>query len=175
MANINAGRLHSLVKYLGLVLVAAIVYVLLDFAIDVRPSQVQDSYRFSLGELPEDQVRILRRDNLSILVIKRSAATIARLEQGSARLQDPDSSDSRQPDFAKNTLRSKHPDLFVSYALGTDLGCGLEAVEHELREICSNARYDFAGRALQGNNEFQNLVVPDYNFTNNFSNLTIRP
>lgn len=164
-----------MVKYLGLVLLAAIVYVLLDFSIDIRPSQVQGSYRFSLGELPQDQVQILRRDNLSILVIRRSATTIARLEQGSANLQDPDSLRSRQPGFAKNPLRSKHPDLFVSYAVGTDLGCGLEAVQQDLKEICSNARYDFAGRALRGNNEFQNLVVPDYNFTNNFSNLTIRP
>jgi hypothetical protein len=175
MADTNLSKLHNLVKYFGLVLVAAIVYVLLDFSIDIRPSQVQSSYRFSLGELPEDRVQILRRDNLSVLVIKRSAATIARLEQGSANLQDPDSLRSRQPGFAKNTLRSKHPDLFVSYALGTDLGCGLEAVKQELKEICSNARYDFAGRALQGNNGFQNLAIPDYNFTNNFSHLTIRP
>ena len=175
MTDSNPGSLHRLVKYFGLVLVVAIVYVLLDFSIDIRPAQVQDSYRFSLGELSEDQVQILRRDNLSILLIKRSAATIARLEQDSANLQDPDSSRSRQPGFAKNRLRSKYPDLFVSYAIGTDLGCGLEAVQRELKEICGNARYDFAGRALQGNNRFQNLVIPDYNFTDNFSNLTIRP
>ncbi len=167
--------LNRLLKYLGLVIVAAILYVLLDFAIDVRPPVVQSSYRFNIAELSPDQARILRQDNLSVLVIKRSAESIAELEQHLDRLQDPESRRSNQPEFATNLLRSRHPEYFVSYAIGTDLGCNLEVIDSGLKEICSKARYDFAGRALLGDNKFQNLAIPDYTFTNNFKTLTIRP
>ncbi len=152
------------------------LYVLFDFMIDVRPSTIQSSYRFQLAELAPDEMTILRHDNLLILVVHRSAQTIERLQQAaSAPLQDPDSGDSRQPDYALNDLRSRDPRYFVSYAIGTDFGCPLEAVEDGLRETCGSARYDLAGRALKDTKPFSNLTIPDYNFTNNFRILTIFP
>jgi len=168
-------RLRRLFRYFALVIVAAVVYVLLDFAIDIRPPAVYSSYRFRVDALEFDQARILRQDNLSILLIRRSAQTIQALEQSAEALQDGASRFSHQPDYARNPLRSRHPEYFVSYATGTDLGCGLEVLDSELREICGNARYDFAGRALQGANKFPNLSIPDYTFTNNFSSLTVNP
>lgn len=158
-----------------MLLAAGIGLMLLDFAIDLRPSGVQDSYYFKLGKVALDQPRILRQDNLAIVVIRRSAATVARLRQGGASLQDPDSRDSRQPAYARNTLRSKIPEWFVSYAIGTDLGCPLEAEADSLKEICGSARYDFAGRALAADKSFRNLPIPDYNFAGDFSRLTIKP
>ena len=175
MTEVDRSRLRRLVGYLGLLLAAAVLYVLLDFSFDLRPPAVQSSYRFSLGEIARDQPRILRRDNLSILVIRRSAQTIARLERGGGVLQDPRSRDSSQPGYAGNSLRSRDPEWFVSYAIGTDLGCGLEVLSGELKEVCGNARYDFAGRALAGNKRFRNLPIPDYNFAGDFSSLTIKP
>jgi Rieske Fe-S protein len=118
---------------------------------------------------------ILRQDNLSIVVIKRSDGVIKSLRQPGENLQDPHSTSSRQPDLASNSLRSIHPEYFISYAIGTDLGCGLTTIETGLRESCSDARYDFAGRALKGDTQFENLAIPEYNFSNNFSTLTIRP
>ena len=168
-------RLKRLFRYFALVIAAAVVYVLLDFAIDTRPPAVQASYRFSIEALEPDQARILRQDNLSILLIRRSAATIDALEQSVESLQDGASRYSHQPDYADNPLRSRHAEYFVSYAIGTDLGCGLEILESGLREICGRAHYDFAGRALQGANKFPNLMIPDYTFTSNFSSLTIYP
>jgi ubiquinol-cytochrome c reductase iron-sulfur subunit len=163
------------IKYFAIVLAAAISYVLFDFAFDLRPPRVHSSYQFNVSELPLDQARILRQDNLSVLVIRRSARTISALGQNLAGLQDPESKRSHQPGFAANLLRSSHPEYFVSYAIGTDFGCGLEVGESAIKEICGRARYDFAGRALQGDNKFLNLAVPDYTFTNNFNTLTIRP
>ena len=150
-------------------------YVLFDFMVDVRPSTIQSSYRFQLAELTPDQATILRQDNLAILVVHRSAQTIKRLQQASSQLQDPQSENSNQPGYALNSLRSRHPQYFVSYAMSTDLGCPLEVVEDGLRETCGSARYDLAGRALMGVKSFTNLSIPDYNFTNNFSTLTIEP
>jgi ubiquinol-cytochrome c reductase iron-sulfur subunit len=149
--------------------------VLIDFSIDIRPAAVHSAYRFQPGELPIDKVVILRQDNLSILIIKRSPAMIRQLELATGKLQDADSKNSQQPELARNRIRSIHPEYFVSYALGTDLGCPLSEVAGELRETCSPARYDFAGRAMLANNSFHNLVIPDYNFSNDFSTLIIKP
>ncbi len=110
-----------------------------------------------------------------IVVIARSAASVADLQQAVTNLQDPESRFAHQPAFAVNALRSRHPGFFVAYATGTHLGCLLEAFGHGLREICSDARYDYAGRALQANSEFQNLAIPNYNFSRDFSTLTIKP
>ena len=128
-------RLQALLKYFWLLGGFAVLYVLLDFMIDVRPSTIQTSYRFNVGELDADEVKVLRQDNLSILVIRRSAQSIAQLQATTDQLQDPESDDSRQPEYARNVLRSRHPQYFVSYALGTDLGCTLKVLQDSLQEI----------------------------------------
>lgn len=175
MSSSKRKLLKNLVRYCSVLVIFAFLYALIDFAVDIRPASVQSSYRFKLRDLAYDQARVLRQDNLAILVIKRSEATIARLQNSVEFLQDPGSMQSRQPEFARNRLRSRHPAYFVSYAIGTDLGCPLTTIDQGLGEACGPARYDFAGRALKGENEFRNLAVPDYNFTNDFSTLTIRP
>lgn len=153
----------------------AILYVLLDFMIDFRPPAIQSSYQFKIKNLVADTPLFLRQDNLVILVIARSEASIAELQQVTAGLQDAQSLDSDQPEFATNSLRSRHPEYFVSFAMGTNLGCVLESFGRGLRETCSQAGYDHAGRALQGEIKFHNLAIPDYNFSNDFNMLTIRP
>lgn len=167
--------IKRLFKALSAVLVLAVLYVLLDFAIDIKPSAIHSSYRFNIDTLPRDVPVFLRQDNLSIVVIARSGAAIAGLQQNTGNLQDPASLRSHQPEFATNPLRSRHTEYFVSYALGTHFGCVIEAVDRGLQETCSDARYDYAGRALQGANKFQNLAIPNYNFSNDFNTLTIKP
>lgn len=168
-------RVGKLVGYFALTLCAASLYILLDFAIDLRPTQIHSSYQFRLDKLVDDQAVILRQDNLAVIVMKRSPIQIAALRQAGRDLQDPDSDASHQPVYAHNTLRSRVPDYFVSYAIGTDLGCPVKVIEAGFQETCGAARYDFAGRALIGQNRFQNLAIPDYTFTNNFNTLTIKP
>ena len=168
-------RLRLAVRYLSIVAGLAMLFVLLDFAIDSRPPAIQESYRLQVGELAEDEARILRRDNLAILDIRRSTATIERLSKSKRPLQDPRSRRSSQPEFAANPLRSAVPEYFVGYAIGTDFGCALEILADRVREICGDASYDFAGRALTGAREFKNLPVPDYNFSDDYRYLTVRP
>ncbi len=154
----------------------AFMYVSLDYLIDFRPSNIHASYRFSLRNLTIDQPLWLRQDNLIIVVIYRSTRLIEALSQADALLQDPDSKSSRQPQYAKNRLRSRHQAYFVAYGRGTDLECPLRAGNGLiLRESCGPAQYDFAGRALTGKNQFQNLRIPDYTFSNDFTILTVNP
>ena len=171
----NRDRIRRWVKYCGWAFAAAVLYVLVDFSIDSRPPGVHSSYQFSLGNPGEDQVVFLQQDNLVLVVIRRSSATIADLRRTSDGLQDPDSRTSHQPDYAHNRLRSRHAEYFVGLGFGTHLGCRLRAEGDMLAEICSEARYDFAGRALRGSGNFRNLDVPEYSFSNNFNTLTIVP
>ncbi len=153
----------------------AITAVLFDFAFDLRPAGIADVYRFELPELPYDQPRILRSGNLAVVVIRRSPRTIARLEREAAALADPGSRGSRQPEAARNPLRSLHAAYFVAYATGTDFGCELVVDGERLREVCGSASWDFAGRAPPDERGFHNLTIPDYHFSANFKRLVIRP
>ena len=168
-------RLEQLFRYFVIVFATALVYVLLDFAIDLRPPTVQDSYQFRLPRLEFDSPEILRRDNLAILVIRRSAQTRKNLSAATDGLQDAASARSRQPAYARNPLRSRDPEYFVAYALGTDYGCPLVVEAGRLRESCGSAAYDFAGRALIAESRFQNLPIPDYTFDPEHTRLTVRP
>jgi len=163
------------IRGLFIIFLLAIGYVLLDFSVDLRPPNVYDSYRFNIGDLSEDQPIWLKQDNLTILVIRRSQKTLNALALTDG-LQDPESRQSHQPGFATNVLRARDKHYFVSYGLGTDLGCPLKVVNaNQLGEICGPARYDYSGRAIIGKNQFQNLSIPDYNFSHDFKTLTIRP
>jgi ubiquinol-cytochrome c reductase iron-sulfur subunit len=167
--------LRAVKLFLGL-LGLALIFVLVDFSVDIRPSEIHSSYRFTIAEIPFDQPVWLQQENLRILLIRRSPGIVAALKQQTENLQNSRSNFSRQPDFARNPLRSRGEVYFVAYGTGTDLGCPLESDrEYSLRESCGTARYDFAGRAIVGQNQFQNLAIPDYNFSDDFKLLTIRP
>lgn len=175
MSGTDRKRLERLLRYFVIAFVLALAYVLLDFAIDFRPATVQASYQFRLPALDYDSPKILRRDNLAILVIRRSAQTMDELAAAGDDLQDADSARSRQPDFARNRLRSRDPEYFVAFAIGTDFGCPLVAEAGRLRESCGSAVYDYAGRALQSESRFLNLPIPDYTFDPGYTRLTVRP
>ena len=171
----NRKHLRRWVKYCGWLILLAVVFVLFDFSFDSRPPGIHSSYRFTLEPLAYDQAVILRQDNLSIVVVRRSPSTIEALSSKRDELQDPDSQRSHQPEFADNLLRSRQPEYFVALALGTHFGCGLRVETDELTEICSQARYDLAGRALKGGGRFRNLDIPEYQFGNEYRTLTIIP
>ena len=175
MANPAPSPVERLFRFFALAGAAAVIFVLLDFSFDWRPQRVHDSYRFELPEIEPDTPVILRQDNLSIVVVRRSAQMVDALRERRDGLQDPASDRSRQPDYAANAVRSRDPEYFVAYALGTDFGCSLEIEADGLREICSDARYDFAGRARVGARDFRNLTIPDYNFDPDYETLIIRP
>lgn len=168
-------RLRRVVGGLATLAALAVLAVLLDFIIDIRPAGIAASYRFSINEPAFDRPAILRSNNLVILLIRRSPQTRERLRAASRTLADPDSRRSRQPAAAANALRSLHEEYFVAYARGTDFGCELVAEGNHLREICGSASYDFAGRALPGERVVHNLSIPDYHFSADFKQLVVKP
>jgi ubiquinol-cytochrome c reductase iron-sulfur subunit len=94
------------------------------------------------------------------------------------RLKDPQSSHSEQPPYAKNPLRARRADLFVTIGICTHLGCLPKArFQPGLPELgadwpggffcpCHGSRFDLAGRVFDGSPASVNLMIPSYEFGN---------
>ncbi len=111
-----------------------------------------------------------------ILLLARSEPMRTALLSSGQRLVDPTSSTSHQPPAAANVYRSLRPELFVTLARGTLIGCPLEYVAADsgaspianwqggFHEQCSDAWYDLAGRAYRHGTHPRNLVIPPHHY-----------
>ncbi|MYD42371.1 MAG: ubiquinol-cytochrome c reductase iron-sulfur subunit [Gammaproteobacteria bacterium] len=111
-----------------------------------------------------------------VFVVRRTAASIARLEANVANLADPDSDGSEQPDYAQNTTRSRNPEIGVYLGLCTHLGCSPKyygAVQPEAFASdwqggffcpCHGSKFDLAGRVEKNLPAPTNLIVPPHVF-----------
>lgn len=121
----------------------------------------------SVGDLQPGQSRRILWRGRNLIIIKRSDEVIHRLADSNLPLKDPDSSQSIQPNSARNNFRSKRADLFVSYTNCTHLGC--EVALSNKKGIgfacpCHQSEYDQAGRVLDPGAALYNLEVPAYRF-----------
>jgi ubiquinol-cytochrome c reductase iron-sulfur subunit len=111
-----------------------------------------------------------------IYVVRRTPAMLARMGDHNDRLKDPQSQDSDQPEYAKNPVRARRADLFVTIGICTHLGC-LPKARFAPREPdlgvnwpggffcpCHGSRFDLAGRVFDGSPASVNLVIPPYLF-----------
>ncbi len=153
----------------------AVLYVVLSVLLHADPeSRVIPTQRVQIGSMQPGEVRQVLWEGRPVLVYHRTADDIAALNQANPDLLDAESADSRQPAWAKNALRSKLPEYFVSIGVGTDFSCpvGLLVASDEafmsqpwmggFVDECRGARYDLAGRVYQGQYADENLIVPDY-------------
>ena len=110
-----------------------------------------------------------------VWILRRTPDMLARLQSVRAELTDPDSGvDSQQPQYARNAARSVRPELFVTVALCTHLGC-IPSYRPEPGSLqpgwpggfycpCHGSKFDLAGRVFRGSPAPTNLVVPAYSF-----------
>lgn len=113
-----------------------------------------------------------------IYIFKRSPETVEKLAAHDAQLKDPKSSDSDQPSYAANEMRSVRADVAVLIATCTHLGC-LPKQHFEPGDPvlgadwpggflcpCHGSRFDLAGRVFNGSPASVNLRIPPYSFPN---------
>lgn len=111
-----------------------------------------------------------------IYIVRRDKAMVDTLAKHDGNLKDPKSTDSEQPEFAKNDMRSRREDVLVLIGICTHLGClpkpFFDAGDPVLgadwpggfRCPCHGSRFDMAGRVFNGSPAPTNLAVPPYNF-----------
>jgi ubiquinol-cytochrome c reductase iron-sulfur subunit len=109
-----------------------------------------------------------------IYIIHRTQQMLALLGNHDDKLKDPQSHDSDQPPYAKNSQRSREAALFVTIGICTHLGCLPKARFQPGQPPlgadwpggffcpCHGSRFDLAGRVFDGSPASVNLVIPPY-------------
>lgn len=113
-----------------------------------------------------------------VFVVARSADSTTALDEAADGLADPNSENlANQPGYARNSWRSRRPELGVYLGLCTHLGCSpKDRNEAQMQEFdanwagggfycpCHGSRFDLAGRVVKGVPAPDNLVVPPYSY-----------
>jgi ubiquinol-cytochrome c reductase iron-sulfur subunit len=115
-----------------------------------------------------------------VWIVKRTPEMIGRLGAHDDKLADPQSDQSKQPDYAKNDARAVNPEYFVVLGVCTHLGCApmneFHPGEAKLSAKigaewpggfycpCHGSMFDLSGRVFRGVPAPTNLEVPSYTF-----------
>jgi len=109
-------------------------------------------------------------------VVYRTPEMLKHIAGHEAKLKDPQSKDSEQPDYTRNATRAVREQYLVVDGTCTHLGClpkpRFEAAIPELGSDwpggfqcpCHGSRFDLAGRVFQGSPASTNLRIPDYSY-----------
>ena len=105
-----------------------------------------------------------------VWVLRRTDEMIERLGQHHEVLSDPESHRSLQPEYCRNPRRSIKPDVFVTVALCTHLGCipsyrpagdaAAQLVHAGFYCPCHGSKFDVAGRVYKNVPAPTNLEIP---------------
>lgn len=129
-----------------------------------------------LAQIEPGQMTVTVWRKQPIYVVHRTAEMVATLGNHQALLKDPESTESDQPSYATNRMRSRTAAFLVLIGTCTHLGCLPKAhFEPHDPEIgaywpggwlcpCHGSRFDLAGRVFEGSPASVNLRVPPYAF-----------
>jgi ubiquinol-cytochrome c reductase iron-sulfur subunit len=125
---------------------------------------------------PGQQVTVEWRGK-PVFILRRTPEMLARLEQNTQLLADPNSEASRQPSYVKGPARAVKPEIFIAEGVCTHLGCS-PTLKKEIGAAsdmgadwpggyycpCHNSRFDLAARVFKGSPAPTNLTVPPHRF-----------
>ena len=110
-----------------------------------------------------------------VWILKRTPDMLKRLPTAEPFLSDPKSAvSSQQPDYAQNATRSIEPEVLVTVALCTHLGC-IPPYYPEPDSLqlgwpggfycpCHGSKFDLAARVYRGSPAPTNLVIPPHRY-----------
>lgn len=131
-----------------------------------------------ISKIEEGQLIRVAWRGKPVWILQRSTEVLKTLATLEGDLRDPQSMESSQPDFSKNSVRSLKPEIFVAVGLCTHLGCSPtfrpEVAPHDLGENwkggffcpCHGSWFDLAGRVYKGVPAPTNLEIPPYRYVN---------
>jgi ubiquinol-cytochrome c reductase iron-sulfur subunit len=116
----------------------------------------------------------------AIFIVNRTPDMRAKLDSAelTAQLRDPESKESEQPPYAKNSARALNPEYLVLVGVCTHRGCAplsrFQAGDAELGADwpggfycpCHGSKFDLSGRVFKDVPAPLNLKVPPYRFIN---------
>jgi ubiquinol-cytochrome c reductase iron-sulfur subunit len=129
-----------------------------------------------LAKIEPGQMLTIPYRKKPMYVVHRTPEMIEHLAGHDARLKDPESKDSEQPDYTRNATRAVKPEYLVLEGTCTHLGCLPKTrFEAGLAELgadwpggffcpCHGSKFDLAGRVFEGSPASKNLRIPVYSF-----------
>jgi ubiquinol-cytochrome c reductase iron-sulfur subunit len=157
---------------------AASVAAAIPFAASMLPSEKAKAagapVTIDITGIAPGELAVFEWRGKPVWVIRRTREMLDSLKTGAARLTDPDSKSSKQPDYAKNEARSQNPEWMVMEGVCTHLGCSPQLRTAEAKAEmgadwaggfycpCHGSKFDLAGRVFRGAPAPTNLVVPPY-------------
>jgi ubiquinol-cytochrome c reductase iron-sulfur subunit len=117
-----------------------------------------------LGGLVAGKLMTVEWQGKPVWVLRRSPAQIEALATRNELLADPESKDSLQPTYTRNTHRSLRPETFVAIGLCTHQGCTPALNGDHFLCPCHTSKYDLAGRVFKVGPALVNLAIPAYRF-----------
>jgi ubiquinol-cytochrome c reductase iron-sulfur subunit len=115
----------------------------------------------------------------AIYIVHRTPEMLGKLADHDARLKDPESTKSEQPEYARNETRAVRDNFLVIEGTCTHLGCLPKTrFEQGMPELgadwpggffcpCHGSRFDLAGRVFNGSPASTNLRIPVYSYQGN--------
>jgi ubiquinol-cytochrome c reductase iron-sulfur subunit len=112
-----------------------------------------------------------------VFIVHRTPEMLEDIKKMDARVADPNSDASVQPEYAKNEYRSRKPEYLILIGICTHLGCSPSSklqtgIESGLGADwlggfycpCHGSKFDLAGRVFRDVPAPTNLKVPPYKF-----------
>lgn len=178
-APVNKGRRRFLTAATSVVGGVGVVGAAVPFIASWNPSAKARSagapVEVDISKLETGQMIRVKWQGKPVWVISRTEKMLSELDGLADQLRDPNSEEDQQPDFAKNTHRSRKKEIFVAVGICTHLGCSplykpksfgenVEGMEAGFFCPCHGSTFDMAGRVFQGVPAPTNLQIPPYTF-----------
>jgi ubiquinol-cytochrome c reductase iron-sulfur subunit len=129
-----------------------------------------------ISAIAPGELKVFEWRGKPVWVIRRTPQMLESLQTVAAKLTDPASKDSLQPEYAANEHRSLKPDVMVMEGVCTHLGCSPQMKPAGAKAemggdwaggfycACHGSKFDLAGRVFRGAPAPTNLTVPPYTF-----------
>jgi ubiquinol-cytochrome c reductase iron-sulfur subunit len=177
---VDGGRRHFLVVATTVTGLAGAAMTAVPFLASWKPSARAQALgapiEVDIGKVELGQMVKVEWRGQAIYIVRRTPEMLKNAENHDARLRDPESTESEQPDYAKNPTRSIKPEYLVVVGVCTHLGCApmdrFQASDPELGADwpggfycpCHGSRFDLSGRVFKDVPAPLNLRVPPYHF-----------
>jgi ubiquinol-cytochrome c reductase iron-sulfur subunit len=176
-------RRHFLGVATGVMGLVGVGFVAYPFLASWRPSARAQALgapvEIDIGKLEVGSILRVEWRGSPVWVLRRSQQMLESLTlpEVAGRLRDPESSESEQPEYARNVHRSVREEYLVVIGSCTHLGCApLERFEVAPADMgpdwrggffcpCHGSTFDLAGRVYAGVPAPLNLPIPPYMFT----------
>lgn len=179
---VNEGRRRTLILATSAVGAVGAAFAAVPFVKSWQPSAKAKTAGApviaDIGKLEVGQRMVVEWRGKPVWIVRRSSEAMASLKKVGDSLRDPDSAESKQPQYAQNEARSRadHSDILVLLGICTHLGCSpLYRPEVAPADLgadwlggffcpCHGSKFDISGRVFKSVPAPLNLEVPLYYF-----------